>query len=122
MRGLSSALLRPSGVALRSLCTASGSALGAVNKPSDIPTLKLYRDCMRLTYHIAAGSAKGDAMRMMVRQQFKAQMHVTDPQEIDRLKMLGVIGLQNYVIHEQTTKAVDSRKRANSKKPDGGGS
>ena len=34
--------------------TTSGSALGAVESGSEISTLKLYRDCMRLTYHIAA--------------------------------------------------------------------
>ena len=92
--------------------TAPGQAqgLGAVSSADDIPTLKLYRDCMRLTYHIAARSAKGDAMRAMVRQQFRGNMEVTDPQEISRLKMLAVVGLQNYVIHEQTGKALDKRK------------
>lgn len=71
--------------------------------------LKLYRDCMRLTHHIAAASAKGEAMRMMVRSQFRANVGVTDAQEIQRLKMLGVVGLQNYVIHVQTGKALDKR-------------
>ena len=54
----------------RPLCTRSAvgpGGLGAVSKPTDIPTLKLYRDCMRLTYHIAAASAKGDAMRPLGR-------------------------------------------------------
>ena len=85
--------------------------LGAVQDPSEIPTLKLYRDCMKLTYHIAAHSAKGEAMRQMVRSSFRAQLHVTDPKEIHRLKMLAVVGLQNYVIHEQTGKALEKRKR-----------
>jgi len=101
---------RVAGVFSRSLCSQSG--LGAVNKPSDIPTLKLYRDCMRLTYHIAAQSSKGDAMRQMIRSSFKAQIHVEDQTEIDRLKMLAVVGLQNYVIHEQTGRAIDKRKNA----------
>ncbi len=48
-------------------------------------------------------------MREMVRSSFKAQMHVTDPKEIARLKMLAVVGLQNYVIHEQTGKAIAKR-------------
>ena len=64
-----------------------------------------------------AQSAKGDAMRSMVRAQFKAQMHVEDPQEISRLKMLAVVGLQNYVIHEQTGKAVEKRRRGHLQKP-----
>lgn len=48
-------------------------------------------------------------MRQMVRSSFKAQMHVTDPAEVARLKMLAIVGLQNYVIHEQTGKAVAKR-------------
>ena len=90
----------------------SGGAtgFGDVQDANEIPTLKLYRDCMKLTYHLAAGGAKGEAMRQMVRMQFKAQMHVTDKAEIDRLKMLAVKGLQNYVIHESTTKAVQKKK------------
>jgi hypothetical protein len=47
----------------------------------------------------------------MVRSSFRAQMHVTDPAEIQRLKMLGVVGLQNYVIHEQTGKAISKRSK-----------
>ena len=87
-----------------------GGGLGAVTSGDEIPTLKLYRDCMRLTYHIAAASAKGDAMRAMIRSSFRAQAHVTDAAEIARLKMLAVVGLQNYVIHEQTGKAINQRK------------
>ena len=85
--------------------------LGVATSADEISTLKLYRDCMRLTYHIAAQSAKGDAMRTMIRQSFRAQMAVTDPKEISRLKMQAVLGLQNYVIHEQTEKALDKKKR-----------
>ena len=112
--------------------------MGAVEKPTDISTLKLYRDCMRLTYHIAAQasaldieppssvfhhsrsmhacnfatqSAKGEQMRQMIRSSFKAQMAVTDTEEIGRLKMLAIVGLQNYVIHEQTGRAVEKRRR-----------
>ena len=113
---------RVSGAALpcarRSLCSSSGAAsannpLGAVSGPDDIPTLKLYRDCIKLTYHIAAHSAKGDAMRKMIRESFRAQAHVEDPKEIGRLKMLAIVGLQNYVIHEQTGKALEKKRRNN---------
>ena len=41
-------------------------------------------------------------MRSMIRASFKAQVAVEDPAEIARLKMLAIVGLQNYVIHEQT--------------------
>ena len=100
--------------ASRRLCTSPPTG---VTGGHEIPTLKLYRDCMKLTYHIAANSPKGDAMRMMIRQSFRAQLHVTDPAEIQRLKMLAVVGLQNYVIHEQTGKAVKDRE--NKKDKDG---
>ena len=32
----------------------TGGTLGPVQKPDDVSTLRLYKDCMRLTYHIAA--------------------------------------------------------------------
>jgi hypothetical protein len=89
--------------------TVSNNPLGAVNTADEIPTLKLYRDCMKLTYHIAAASAKGDAMREMIRGQFRSNMAEADPKEISRLKMLAIVGLQNYVIHEQTGKALEKR-------------
>ena len=117
----------PLALARRALCSDApsgaglgapgGSPLGAVSSADEISTLKLYRDCLKLTYHIAAGSAKGEAMRSMVRQQFRSQMGVTDEKEIARLKMLAVVGLQNYVIHEQTGKALEKRRRGSSKEP-----
>jgi len=100
------------------LSGADGGALGAVSTADQISTVKLYRDCLKVTYHIAAQSAKGDAMRAMIRQSFRAQMGVTDEKEIARLKMLAVVGLQNYVIHEQTGKALDRRRGAERQPPD----
>ena len=38
----------------------------------------------------------------MIRSSFKQQVGVTDPQEISRLKMLAIVGVQNYVVYEQT--------------------
>jgi len=78
-------------------------------KPEDVDTRKLYRDCMRLSYHIAAQSAKGNAMRSMIRQSFKSNMHVEDTSEINKLKMHAILGIQNYVIHESTRKAIARR-------------
>jgi len=89
---------------------AAAAGLGVAPNISEISVRKLYRDCLKLTYHIAANSAKGDGMRQMVRASFRAQMHVTDEAEIARLKLLAVKGLQNYVIMESTDKAV-ARKR-----------
>ena len=89
---------------------ASAAGLGVAPNINEIGVRKLYRDCLKLTYHIAANSAKGDGMRQMVRSSFRAQMHVTEAAEIARLKLLAVKGLQNYVIMESTNKAV-ARKR-----------
>ena len=49
-----------------------------------------------------AQSAKGEAMRAMIRSSFKANMHVTDPAQIAQLKMRAAVGIQNYVIHDST--------------------
>ena len=46
----------------------------------------LYRDCLRTVEHMAAKSAKGRAIRAMVRQEFDKNRHVTDEAEIDSLK------------------------------------
>ena len=89
---------------------ASAAGLGVAPNINEISVLKLYRDCLKLTYHIAAGSAKGDGMRQMVRLSFRAQMHVTDEAEVARLKLLAVKGLQNYVIMESTNKEVARRR------------
>ena len=43
-----------------------------------------------------------------------------DPKEVQRLKMLAVVGLQNYVIHEQTGKAIEKRRRDREKADTGG--
>lgn len=85
--------------------------LGAASSADEIPTLKLYRDCMKLTFHIGGSSAKGEGMRAMIRTSFRAQLHVTDKKEISRLKMLAIVGLQNYVIHEQTSKALEKKRK-----------
>lgn len=123
-RGIAPLLGRPASlIGRRAFCSApkQNIALGAVENADDIPTLKLYRDCMKLTYHIAGASAKGDAMRQMVRGQFRSNMQVEDPKEIQRLKMLGIVGLQNYVIHESTGKAIEKRRQAAKSDKSGGG-
>ena len=48
------------------------------------------------------------------RRALRSQMHVTDPTEISKLKMLAIVGIQNYVIHEQTGTAVESRRGGDS--------
>lgn len=48
-------------------------------------------------------------MRQMVRTSFKAQMHVEDDEQIRKLKMQAIQGIQNYVIHESTRCAPSAR-------------
>ena len=100
--------------AQRRLCAGRSALLSAdsteaASSTEGVSTLKLYRDCMRLTYHIAAQSAKGEAMRAMVRSSFKEHVHVTDPAEISKLKMRAMVGIQNYVIHDSTRHALPPR-------------
>ena len=45
-------------------------------------------------------------MRTMIRQSFKSNMAVEDQVEINQLKMRAILGIQNYVIHESTAKAI----------------
>ena len=69
--------------------------------------------CARLTETLAVlllQSSKGEAMRSMIRSSFKAQRDVTDPQEIARLKSLAIVGVQNYVVFEQTGYAPSTNK------------
>ena len=48
-------------------------------------------------------------MRSMIRQQFKSSMGETDPTKINELKMRAISGIQNYVIHENTRKALSKK-------------
>lgn len=60
---------------------------------------------------LSAQSAKGDAMRTMIRASFKANVGVEDEVEINKLKMRAILGIQNYVIHESTRKAMARRRK-----------
>ena len=44
--------------------------------------LQLYRDCLRLIEHVAAGGAKARVLKETVRSRFKANMLEKDPQKI----------------------------------------
>lgn len=48
-------------------------------------------------------------MRTMIRASFKANVGVEDEVEINKLKMRAILGIQNYVIHESTRKAMARR-------------
>jgi len=48
-------------------------------------------------------------MREMIRQSFKANVGVEEQTDINELKMRAILGIQNYVIHESTRKAIARR-------------
>ena len=63
---------------------------------------KLYRDCLRLSRHLAGDSAKGEKMREMIRSQFRAGATETDEGKIEMLKFAAVRGLSNYMVRSQS--------------------
>lgn len=62
--------------------------------------LKLYRDCLRLIRHVAPGTAspKSKALRATVRGEFKHNMHLRDPGEIEAAQASAVRALSNYLL------------------------
>eukprot|EP00941_MAST-03F_sp_MAST-3F-sp1_P001787 g1787.t1 len=72
---------------------------------------KLYRDCLRLCFHIGGNSAKGQALKTTIRQEFRKNMNETDPTKIENLKLAAIRGLSNYLTLEAGAK--DPRIAAN---------
>lgn len=54
---------------------------------------------MRLTYHIAARSAKGDAMRAIARAEFRKNAGEKDPAKIVEQKEAAMRAISNYVVY-----------------------
>ena len=61
-------------------------------------TLHLFRDCMRLAAHVGGDSAKGLALKRMVREGFRKHKDVTDAAEIERLRGDATRALSNYLV------------------------
>jgi hypothetical protein len=83
-------------------CTTDAAAAHASIKErasQQPPTLRLFRDVMRLTYHIAARSAKGDAMRAIARTEFRKHTAVEDEAKIVDLKDTAIRAISNYVVY-----------------------
>ena len=81
--------------------------------------LRSSADCLKLTCPRRRRPHEGDAMRSMIRSQFKANMLVEDEKEIARLKMLAVVGLQNS-LYEQTRRWRSGGGAARSRRPTSG--
>lgn len=65
---------------------------------------ELYRDCLRLSKHIAGNSRKGDQIRKIVASEFRKNAKVTDEDTISSLKANAVRGLSNYLMMEASRK------------------
>ena len=67
-------------------------------------TLQLYRDCLRLAKRIGGRSAKGHALRAMVRAEFQKNKDEADPDRVAEQKMAAMRGLSNYLLHASASK------------------
>mmetsp|Transcript_7330 Transcript_7330/g.10823 ORF Transcript_7330/g.10823 Transcript_7330/m.10823 type:complete len:120 (-) Transcript_7330:319-678(-) len=68
-------------------------------------SLQLFRDCLRLVKHIAPGeSAKGVALRAMVKTEFRKNKDEEDEGKIEVQKSAAVRALANYMLYESGTK------------------
>ncbi len=78
---------------------------------------QLYRDCLRLATRLGGRSAKGIALRTMVKAEFVKNKSETDELKIIEQKNAAMRALSNYLIHQSSTK--DERLAANiNRKPD----
>ena len=66
--------------------------------------VQLYRDCFRLANRLGGRSAKGDALRNMLRAEFRKHASETDETRINELKQNAIRGLSNYLIYANAQK------------------
>jgi hypothetical protein len=102
----------PLGAARRCTTDAASEAAESIKQRAaqQPATLQLYRDVMRLTYHIAARSAKGEAMRTIARTEFRKHAKETDPTRIVELKDAGIRAISNYVVYAHAKVYKDAAK------------
>ena len=67
-------------------------------------TLQLFRDCLRTAHHIGGDSAKGRALKQVVKEGFRKHAGVTDAAEISKLKADAVRALSNYLVMKSLNK------------------
>ncbi|KAL2622375.1 hypothetical protein R1flu_004271 [Riccia fluitans] len=60
----------------------------------------LFRECMRRADYIGAKKGNREALRNLVRYQFRSNMHETDPIKIQECKDAAVRGLFNHMFYE----------------------
>nr|CAB3462345.1 unnamed protein product [Digitaria exilis] len=62
--------------------------------------LRLYRECLRRAKFIGHQKHNTELLVTMVRQQFKKNMHETDPEKIQKMKDDAARGLINHILYE----------------------
>ena len=90
---------RCGGEVLDELCTASQRPM------LERTTLQLFRDCLRTAHHIGGDSAKGRALKQVVKDGFRKHIGVTDAAEISKLKADAVRALSNYLVMKSLNKS-----------------
>jgi len=77
-----------------------GETLKVLNRTSK----DLYRDCLRLSKHIAGNSKKGEQIKKIIASEFRKNAKVVDEDEIISLKANAMRGLSNYLMMEASRK------------------
>ena len=86
-----------------------GPSIGVITRTAP----QLYRDCLRLIYHISGrNSVKTTKLKLIVSKEFKKNAGLSDPQKIDNLKSNAVKGLANYLMLESSMKDEKISKNA----------
>ncbi|XP_021759901.1 uncharacterized protein LOC110724756 [Chenopodium quinoa] len=62
--------------------------------------IRLYRECLRRAKYIGAKQYNTELLVDLVRQQFRRNMHETDPEKIHKLKDDAARGLINHMLYE----------------------
>ena len=75
-------------------------------------TLQLFRDCLRTAHHIGGDSAKGRALKQVVKDGFRKHIGVTDAAEIEKLKADAVRALSNYLVMKSLNKSKEVMNRS----------
>ena len=80
--------------------------------------MQLYRDCLRLAKRVGGRSAKGTAIRAMVRAEFQKNRDERDPDVVADQKASAMRALSNYLLHASAS--TDPRLAAAKDKTDQG--
>ncbi|KAK4782862.1 hypothetical protein SAY86_007236 [Trapa natans] len=63
-------------------------------------TIRLYRECLRRAKYIGHKQHNTELLVNLVRQNFRRNMHETDPEKIQKMKDDAARGLINHILYE----------------------